>query len=268
MKIQSQDRPIINNIINGSLSGGTVFISTLPLDYIKQWKQSGHSLNIIKKNVKKNGIKTVFRGGLIGSTIISPQIALKFGALSFWNTVIPKYDSYTCRKGLIGFLAGFTDGFIFGPFLAIQSYQQTVQNKSIKDSFSTIRKSSLSKYSYPLALRNAFYTMPTVGLLYPVNDYLFGKNIEKSKSRYLVEIFSTAFLLNIPGTLLCSPFDVIRANQIQRLVDKKENSAKLVIKKIWEKNGLRGFYTGYYSLLINFGMRFPLTIMVNEWFGF
>ena len=110
--------------------------------------------------------------------------------------------------------------------------------------------------------------MPTVGLLYPVNDYLFDKNIEKSKSRYLIEIFSTAFLLNIPGTLLCSPFDVIRANQIQRLVDKKENSAKLVIKKIWEKNGLRGFYTGYYSLLINFGMRFPLTIMVNEWFGF
>ena len=53
MKIQSQDRPIINNIINGSLSGGTVFISTLPLDYIKQWKQSGHSLNIIKKKCKK-----------------------------------------------------------------------------------------------------------------------------------------------------------------------------------------------------------------------
>lgn len=64
--------------------------------------------------------------------------------------------------------------------------------------------------------------MPTVVLLYPVNDYLFDKNIEKSKSRYLIEIFSTAFLLNIPGTLLRSPFDFIRANQIQRLVDKKK----------------------------------------------
>ena len=266
-----QQRSLAKNLLTGSISGSTVFVSPLPLDYIKQWTQSGHTIQDIKNNIKNNGYRVLWRGGLVGSSLIAPQIATKLGALSLWNKVIPKCEHHEKKRKLgLGFLAGYVDGFIFGPILAIQAYQQVNAKASIKESFSAIKQSSLLKYTQPLALRNAFYTMPVFGALYPLKEKLFKESSVtpiESPFLYTSQIFTSAFLLNIPGTILCSPYDVIRAKQIQLLHEYKQNEFSHVIKQIWKKQGIRGFYAGYTSLLINFAMRFPLTVMFNEYLG-
>lgn len=277
-------RTFLQNVITGSIAGSSVFVSTLPLDYIKQWRQSNYGFLDIRNTIKTNGYKVLFRGGLIGSSVIAPQIATKLGALSLLNSTISfnkyKKQNQVKRKMLLGFLAGYVDGFIFGPVLAIQGYQQFNSKATIKDSFNVIKQTSIIKYSYPLALRNAFYTMPVFGLVYPLQNILFKRKKDKTLLRHTSEIFISASILNIPGTLLCSPFDVIRAQQIKLIMNSKNmnnhtynhkynthNNTLNIIKHIWNKNGFRGFYSGYASLYINFAMRFPLTLMVNEYLG-
>ncbi len=266
--VEIQKRTPVQNLITGSIAGSSVFVSTLPLDYVKQWKQSGHTIYDINRNIRQNGYRVLFRGGLIGSAVIAPQIATKLGALSIWNNIIPKNDNNSVtRKMKLGFLAGFVDGFIFGPILAIQSYQQLKPKETVIKSFNTIKKSSLIKYCYPLAYRNAFYTMPVFGLVYPLQNNIFTRK-NKTIERHISEIFVSASILNIFGTLLCSPFDVIRAQQIKLLTEKKNNNMLEIIKDLWNKKGVKGFYNGYGSLFINFAMRFPLTLMVNEYLGY
>lgn len=279
-------RTFLQNVITGSIAGSSVFVSTLPLDYIKQWRQSNYSFLDIRNTIKTNGYKVLFRGGMIGSSVIAPQIATKLGALSLLNNMVPfnQNQNQVNRKILLGFLAGYVDGFIFGPVLAIQGYQQFNSKATIKDSFKVIKQTSIIKYSYPLALRNAFYTMPVFGLVYPLQSILFKRKKDKTLLRHTTEIFISASILNIPGTLLCSPFDVIRAHQIKLIMNSKNinnhtynntyntynntyNNTLSIIKHIWYKNGFRGFYSGYASLFLNFAMRFPLTIMVNEYIG-
>ena len=272
MYVEIQQRTLQQNLITGSIAGSSVFISTLPLDYIKQWKQSNYTFLDIHNTIKNRGHKVLFRGGLIGSSIIAPKIATKLGALSILNNTIPKYKNNNKRKMLLGFLAGYVDGFIFGPILAIQAYQQLNTKATIRDSFNMIKQSSIIKYCYPLALRNAFYTMPVFGLVYPLQQKLF-LNKKKTIMRHISEIFISASILNIFGTLLCSPFDVVRAQQVKLLSktqNKNYNSSNntlYIIKHIWKKNGIKGFYSGYPSLFLNFAMRFPLTLMVNEYLG-
>ena len=266
--VEIQKRTTGQNILTGSIAGGSVFVSTLPLDYIKQWKQSGHSFYDIHKSIKQNGTKVLFRGGYIGSSIIAPQIATKLGALSIWNNILPKNNKDSIkRKMKLGFLAGFVDGFIFGPVLAIQSYQQLKPKATVFKSLYNIKKSSFFKYCYPLAYRNAFYTMPVFGLVYPVQNNIF-KRKNKTIERHVSEIFVSASLLNVCGTALCSPFDVIRANQIKLLTEKKDNNMLKIIRDIWIRKGIKGFYCGFASLYVNFAMRFPLTLMVNEYLGY
>ena len=181
-------RTFLQNVITGSIAGSSVFVSTLPLDYIKQWRQSNYSFLDIRNTIKTNGYKVLFRGGMIGSSVIAPQIATKLGALSLLNNTIPfnkdKNQNQIKRKMLLGFLAGYVDGFIFGPVLAIQGYQQFNSKATIKDSFNLIKQPSIIKYCYPLALRNAFYTMPVFGLVYPLQSILFKRRKDKTLLRY------------------------------------------------------------------------------------
>ena len=136
MYVEIQQRTLQQNLITGSIAGSSVFISTLPLDYIKQWRQSGHTIHDIHNTIKTNSYRVIFRGGLIGSSVIAPQIATKLGALSIWNNDNPKYENNIIQRKIgLGFLAGYVDGVIFGPILAIQAYQQLkyISNSIIKD---------------------------------------------------------------------------------------------------------------------------------------
>ena len=50
-------RTFLQNVITGSIAGSSVFFSTLPLDYIKQWRQSNYSFLDIRNTIKNNSFK-------------------------------------------------------------------------------------------------------------------------------------------------------------------------------------------------------------------
>ena len=149
-----------------------------------------------------------------------------------------------------GFIAGYLDGSFLGPILSLQSIQQMRNNYGYKDAIKIIRSVPILYMTFPLALRNATYT-----------SIMFGGN----KTLGWDSTFLSASLLNIPAVVACSPFDVIRANQIRNIVEGKKNNPMVIAAEIYKGGGMNGFYKGFGSLYINFALRFPLTFSIFNW---
>jgi hypothetical protein len=106
----------------------------------------------------------------------------------------------------------------------------------------------------PMALRNGVYTSIVLGGYFTV----------KPNETSFLQNFAIASVLNIPGTALCSPFDVIRARYTSQLLQQNNGGGLLKLaQSIYDKEGLKGFYRGYSSLYINFALRFPITFALQ-----
>lgn len=228
---------LYKSTILGSVSGGIGYICTLPLDAIKQNIQVG-------KKFTPSIFKHYFKGGLLGLTSIIPQMGIKFTV----NAYLDK--NYKFHPMINGFIAGLCDGAFLGPVLSAQSLQQINTSLSYRESFMLLKKQSLFQLSIPMALRNAFYTSFLLGgyRMIPDKKQTFGQDL------------LYASLLNIPGTIACSPSDVIRAKQNELLLNKQNINVIHVCKEIYNKDGLLGFFRGYRMLYINFAIRFPFTL--------
>ena len=234
-------------IISGSLAGVVGYCSTLPLDYIKQHMQNNKSLDSIIKNTKP---RSYFNGGFIGLTTIAPQMAIKYFCFHNFNKT---FDN----KQLSAFSAGVVDGAFLGPILAIQSFKQMETTKKNINYIDIIKKNYVS-LMIPMALRNGVYTCSVLG------GYFYIKNNFIKKDTNFIQNFFIASALNIPGTILSSPFDVVRARYTNNLLN---NNNKLSLfnltKSIYKEGKIKAFYRGYSSLYINFALRFPLTFALQ-----
>jgi len=247
-------------ILYGSLSGGIGYFSTLPFDYIKQHLQTKHKPSYIIQLIKEHGIKSMFRGGLIGLYSIVPQMAIKFTTFD----ILQKYDKQQKRKNIWknGFIAGFIDGSFLGPILSIQSMQQMKPTLSYKDTGKLLLQNLKQTHNliYPMALRNAFYT-----------SILFGscgliKNKLNKKKYSFIDNLLIASISNVPAVFLCSFADVLRANQIKYFLQDKKYDIKTIISKQYARYGFRWMFQGVGGLYINFALRFPLTYALYNYF--
>ena len=121
-----------------------------------------------------------------------------------------------------------------------------------------IVRQNYGRLMVPMALRNGVYTSIVLGGYFTI----------KQKETTFLKNFAIASALNIPGTALCSPFDVIRAKYTNQLLQQNNNTSGgggllRLTKSIYEKEGLKGFYRGYSSLYINFALRFPITFALQ-----
>jgi hypothetical protein len=236
-------------IISGSLAGAVGYCSTLPLDYIKQHMQNNKSFSTIIQNTKP---RYYFNGGLIGLTTIAPQMAIKYFCFHNFNKI---FDN----KQLSAFCAGIIDGAFLGPILAIQSFKQMETTKKNINYIDIIKKNYVS-LMIPMALRNGVYTSSVLG------GYFYIKNNFIKKDVNFIHNFLIASVLNIPGTILSSPFDVIRARYTNNLVNSNNKSNLSLFnltKSIYKEGKIKSFYKGYPSLYINFALRFPLTFALQ-----
>ena len=248
---------IHKSILYGSVSGGIGYISTLPLDFIKQHLQTKQKPKYILNIVKENGIKSMFKGGVIGLYSIVPQMAIKFTTFDF----LQKHNQN--QNILInGFIAGFIDGSFLGPVLSIQSMQQMNASLTYQDSYKLLFNNIKQTHHliYPMALRNAFYT----SMLFGSCDFIKEK-IKKNEYTFLDNFF-IASLGNIPAVISCSFADVIRANQIKYFLQNEKYDLKYVTTQLYKTYGLRGFYQGIGGLYLNFALRFPLTYALYQYF--
>lgn len=232
-------------IISGSVAGAFGYTFTLPLDYIKQHMQN----NISFANVLKNtSLRNYMSGGLIGISTITPQMAIKYLAFQQFNQV---FDN----KMGSAFCAGVVDGAFLGPILAMQSFKQMNHQMKIKTEWEIVRQ-NYGRLMVPMALRNGVYTSIVLGGYFTV----------KPKDTTFLQNFAIASILNIPGTALCSPFDVIRAKYTNQLLQNNNTSSGGLLRlahSVYEKEGYKGFYRGYSSLFVNFALRFPITFALQ-----
>lgn len=241
----------IKTISFGGVAGATGFISTLPLDYVKQHLQAGKNFTYIKNNVSSEGLQVLFRGGSIGLKVIVPQMALKYYSFHL-------LDKKLNNPVLSSFGAGLVDGFFLGPPLMVQAIMQTNKKISYEQAKGTVLSKNMFKYCFPMAMRNAFYTSSLLGL-----GSIFKKHngIEPSP----LNDFIISMSLNPLGVLLCSPWDVIRAKQAYNIAHNKSSNIIPIVKNIIKNDGYLGFYRGGAGLFINFAMRFPLTFAINSY---
>lgn len=223
-------------ILTASVAGAIGYVVTLPLDYIKQHLQCSTDKGRIYQDIKS--IKPLFKGGMIGCYSIIPQMAIKFTV----NEALPFKNNY-----LNGFIAGYVDGSFLGPILSLQSIGQMRGNYGYREARSVLRAVPILPLTFPLALRNATYT-----------GIMFGG----TKTLGWESTLLSASVLNVPAVIVCSPFDVIRANQIQNMVSGKTNHPVVIAQGIYKREGIKGFYRGVGSLYINFALRFPLTFTI------
>lgn len=233
------EKQIYNSTINGSISGGLGYIMTLPLDSIKQNIQTGN--RIVEKN-----IKNYFRGGILGAATIVPQMAIKFTV----NTYLE--NNYKLNPLINGFIAGTLDGAFLGPLLASQSLQQMNKKLTYKDTYHIIKNKSLFQMALPMALRNGIYTCVLIG----------GYKLIPNKKNTFMQDLLYASLLNIPGSFLCNPADIIRARKTKYLLENKNINFQNIIKDIYSHEGINGFFKNYKILYLNFALRFPLTLAI------
>ena len=253
--------------IYGSFAGAIGYIGTLPLDYIKQQVQTTNNLNILN-NIKKNNFKTFFKGGIIGSFSIIPQMAIKFSVNDYLSK--KSHNNY-----FNGFIAGYIDGSFLGPILAIQSVLQHNKNYTYSSAFKMVLKNKfILPLTGPLAMRNAAYTSVMFGGRQSFGEFFesydkitsgdFFESYDKitsgdSNNYSFLKDLAISSALNVLGVIACSPFDVIRAKQINNIVEDKTVNPFYIAKDIYRIKGIKGFYQGVHVLYINFAIRFPLT---------
>lgn len=231
--------------IYGSFAGAIGYIGTLPLDYIKQQVQTTNNLNIMN-NIKKNNFKTFFKGGIIGSFSIIPQMAIKFSVNDYLSK--KSHNNY-----FNGFIAGYIDGSFLGPILAIQSVLQHNKNYTYSSAFKMVLKNKfILPLTAPLAMRNAVYT----SVMFGGRQSFSG---ESNKDYSFLKDLAISSALNVLGVIACSPFDVIRAKQINNIIEDKPVNPFYIAKDIYRLKGIKGFYQGVHVLYANFAIRFPLT---------
>ena len=237
-------------IISGSFAGAFGYCSTLPLDYIKQHMQNNKSFSLIIQNTKP---RCYFNGGLIGLSTIAPQMAIKYFCFNNFNKI---FDN----KQFSAFCAGIVDGAFLGPTLAIQSFKQMETSIKNNINYIDIIKKNYVSLMIPMALRNGVYTSSVLGGYFYIKS-----NFMDNKDTNFIQNFCIASALNIPGTILSSPFDVVRARYTNNLVNYNSNNNNLfnLTKSIYNEGKLKAFYRGYPSLYINFALRFPLTFALQ-----
>ena len=168
-----------------------------------------------------------------------------------------QFNKHFDNKMGAAFCAGLVDGAFLGPILAMQSFKQMNHQMKIKTEWDIVRK-NYSRLMVPMALRNGVYTSIVLGGYFTV----------KPKETTFLQNFVIASALNIPGTALCSPFDVIRAKYTSQLLQTNNpigggGGLLRLTRSIYEKERLKGFYRGYSSLFINFALRFPITFALQ-----
>lgn len=247
----------------GSVAGISAFGATLPMDFIKQYVQSGHNWKEAVNVVRRDGMGVMWRGLGVGGGAIAPQMAIKFGIYNGLHKVGWVKDIGITGDFGAGFVAGFVDGTFLGIPSTIQAAQQMNTKVGVGGSLDMIKSVGSGRFMIPLAMRNGSYTMFMLGGLYPTRRYLFKDS--DSLSSYMFHTFVASSLLNVGGCLLSSPWDVIRADQADNLIEKKgSTTVRGVYKEIMMRDGLRGFYRGFGVYLITFGIRFPLTVFLAE----
>lgn len=239
---------------SGFVAGITRAIISQPFDTIKTKMQSGNypdSLICLREIIKNDGIKFLYRGltfPLIGNSFI---VGTHFNIYNYYKS------SYLMGSIGAGGLAGICASFIANPVelvrIKMQLSSKTSNNKNYKNSWDCMQKiirhdgiSGLMKGQISTTTRDM---IGYASFFYVYANYQpYWESIVGSEIYYKYEFLNKMIKGSFCGFALWGsmyPIDVIKTLKQGALLENKPKSYLEIIKEVYGKNKISGFYKGF-----------------------
>jgi len=257
------------SLISGGIAGCIARTFTSPLEVIKTLKQttsSSKSFSQCFKNIyETEGIRGYFRGN--GTYLIRtlPYSAIQFLTFEQTNNYLANNNiNKNIRYLISGASAGFTSLTFTYPLEVIRT-RLTIQSRQNPEY--TGITNAYTKIVQTEGIRGLFkgYTMSCMGFIpyLTINFYTFNylKDNTNPTGNTLINLANGS----VAGTAAISityPSDLIR-RKLQ--VNKEQNIGIFkTIKNIYKINGIRGFYSGYFTGIAKVTPQSGITFMIYE----
>ncbi|ODV68899.1 mitochondrial carrier [Hyphopichia burtonii NRRL Y-1933] len=265
------NKQVIKDLFGGTVGGITQVLVGQPFDTVKVRLQSAPegtyngALDVIKKLIANEGPKGFYKGTLTPLVGVGACVSVQFSVNEFMKRYYnEKLNGAPLSLGQFfncGAIAGFANGFLASPIehIRIRLQTQTGSTKQFNGPIDCAKKIFQNN-----GLRGVFKGLPPtlfregvgLGTYFTTYEALIAKELAKDKS---------IVRLDIPGWKLCLygglsgysmwisiyPVDVIKSKlQTDSLTKPTYRSSLDVIKDIWLKNGIKGFYRGFIPTIL------------------
>lgn len=265
--ILTQDNTqVYKDLFGGTIGGITQVLVGQPFDTVKVRLQSAPegtyngTMDVIKKLIANEGPKGFYKGTLTPLVGVGACVSVQFSVNEFMKRY---YDKKLNGQELsllqffnCGAVAGFSNGILASPIehIRIRLQTQTGAEKAFNGPIGCAKKiheasgiRGIFKGLAPTLLRESI----GLGIYFSTYEALISKELKRNKDIVRADI---------PGWKLCAygglsgyalwtgiyPVDIVKSKlQTDSLTKPTYSSSLSVVKDIWTKNGIRGFYKGF-----------------------
>ncbi|KAI9354546.1 mitochondrial carrier domain-containing protein [Zopfochytrium polystomum] len=268
-KIDDRPLPIYMNIAAGAIAGVTEILICYPLDVVKtrfQLQVSGQDAayksitDAFSKIVRQEGPGALYRGILPPIMVEAPKRAIKFSANAEYGKVYKALgvkDQQTMSI-LTGMSAGATEALVVvSPDLVkirLQDKANAGKYKGTSDAFVKIYREEgfrgFWKGLEATALRHIVWNAGYFGVIHAVKANL---PKAKTKNEQLWNNFLAGAIGGTVGTILNTPFDVVKSRVQGQIVGTKYNWAFPALATITKEEGFSALYKGFVPKVLRLG---------------
>jgi solute carrier family 25 carnitine/acylcarnitine transporter 20/29 len=262
---------VLKDLLGGTMGGIAQVLVGQPFDTVKVRLQSAPegtykgALDVIKKLLAKEGPKGFYKGTLTPLVGVGACVSVQFSVNEYMKRYYDQklngqplslLDFFTC-----GGVAGFANGFLASPIehIRIRLQTQTGDQKLFNgplDCAKKVYQSSGIKGIYKGLTPTLFREGVGLGIYFATYEALIAQELEKYKEMSRKDI---------PGWKLCMygglsgytlwigiyPVDVLKSKlQTDSLTKPKYRGSIDVVRDVWAKNGIKGFYRGFIPTIL------------------
>lgn len=229
----------------GLISGSIAAAITFPTEAMKKRKQSNQppiGFEFFKPNTWAKSAVILYTGGLAFVASVGPTTLIQSTAMDFMTESGLTKEGNIMPAFICGALGGFCSTFVESLILA-QQYKRNARKPSgpIKTIESVVRQHGVTKLWTGLGCIMARECV-FGGLALRAADSIakWAVNTTGNKNHY----FLTQLLVGMAGALVTHPADTVATLMQHNLHQYQKESVAAIVKRVWMKHGLKGFYEG------------------------
>lgn len=277
MAIEIEEEPftddkaqVLKDLFGGTVGGIAQVIVGQPFDTVKVRLQSAPegtyngALDVIKRLIANEGPKGFYKGTLtplIGvGACVSVQFSVNEYMKRYYDNILNGQQLSLLQFFNCGAAAGFANGFLASPIehIRIRLQTQTVDVKQFNGPIDCAKKlyqSNGIRGIYKGLAPTLFREGVGLGIYFATYEALIAKEIQKEKiTRKDIPGWKLCLFGGLSGYTLwigIYPVDVIKSKLQTDSLSKPTYRGSLdVVKDIWTKNGIKGFYRGFIPTIL------------------
>ncbi|KAF9363677.1 hypothetical protein BGX34_003567 [Mortierella sp. NVP85] len=233
-------------------------------------------VDCFRKVVQQEGLLNLYRGVFPPIVAEAPRRAIKFGANEQWGFVLKNLlsvDQLTATQaGFVGSMAGATEAFLVTPFDLVKVRLQDRHSLGVyTGTFDCIHKISSQEgvLTFFHGFESTVWRHATWSGVYFMTIHIFRtafpERASVSKSESMLRNFVAGTIGGILGTLINTPFDVVKSRvQNQRRDNVKYGFTLPSVARIYREEGFRALYKGLSPKIVRLGPGGGLLLVVFD----